>query len=252
METDSTLGFGRGRIKRMGGIGFTRGAWQGAASLLIGGALGVVSAPETSFWQPVLGWVSIALGLLLALWAIEIRGEHWWRRAWRTWRCRRNEEWWVGVQSFSIRGFSCLATQVPERDFESSPRAIAIANEIRGIVNSGHMPLMLEDAPWRQVGSPPGPPYDRKNVTVDAVLSKKKLESLAQARGWPLPWPVKSQLLEDIDTVTRAPKLTNGLAGLIASIASPKPTQVEEKPHESPHARALRRAIEGDDEGRSP
>lgn len=105
-----------------------------------------------------------------------------------TWRGPK--PWWTGLHSFTIQGFSCLVAGIPEDGFENSARARAVASEIVGYVNSGHMPLMLEPTNPGNVrhGDYDGPPYVPKKVDFDAVVLKGDLERLAIARGWKLPW----------------------------------------------------------------
>lgn len=109
---------------------------------------------------------------------------------------RTGKLWWLHMQCFSIRDAACLLAGVKRGDFEKSDRAIAIGNELRGYVNSGHAPLFLEiefEKPPPDFSDPKTryePPYDKKNVDFDAVIAKRFIENIAWARKWSLPWPV--------------------------------------------------------------
>jgi hypothetical protein len=120
-----------------------------------------------------------------------------------TWADRRFllPRWWEGLRSFSIRDAACLMAGVYPAKFESSPRAIGIANELKGLIDSGHMPIVLESRAKRasvEAGVPAviaayervyDPPYDVKNVSYDAVILKSDIEKFARGRGHSLPWP---------------------------------------------------------------
>lgn len=115
-------------------------------------------------------------------------------RAWDSRRERQN--WWHKVQAFTIRDAACLLANIKRSEFEKSDRAAAIANELRGYVNSGHMPTFLEfefEKPTPDFSDPKlrfEPPYDKKDVGFDAMISKTTVESIARGRKWSLPWPI--------------------------------------------------------------
>ena len=106
-------------------------------------------------------------------------------------------KWYLRHMSFSIRQFACLVADVPSSKFEHAPAAIAVADEIRGYVDSGHMPTFFEQKSFSALRLAaegkdyPGHPYALKTVSVDAVILKSELEKLARARDWPLPWPIE-------------------------------------------------------------
>ena len=117
---------------------------------------------------------------------------------------RMARRWWENVQAFSIKDAACLLAGIKRSDFEKSDRACALANELRGYVNSGHVPLFLEiefeRAPrdWSDPNTRYEPPYDKKNVGFDAVISKRFVQDIARARKWQLPWPIPPK--EDVTT----------------------------------------------------
>ncbi|WP_157123840.1 hypothetical protein [Allosphingosinicella indica] len=100
--------------------------------------------------------------------------------------------WWHGIQSFSIKRAACLVAGISEDAFHGSVRANAVADEIVHLVNEGHMPLAFEEKPLalnvRLPGDPPT--YPRKNVALNAAISKRTLDKIAHGRGWTLPWSV--------------------------------------------------------------
>jgi hypothetical protein len=109
---------------------------------------------------------------------------------------RTGKLWWHHMQGFTIQDAGCLLAGVKRSEFEKSDRAKAIAHELRGYVNSGHVPLFLEiefEKPFPDLSDPKAryePPYDKKNVGLDAVVSKRFVENMARARNWDLPWPL--------------------------------------------------------------
>lgn len=137
----------------------------------------LVSSPSFLITFLVLAGIAIGVWLDTAVRALDRR--------------RSQKLWWSGLRSFTIKSFSCIVAGVHESEFENSLRAKAVATEIRGYVNSGHMPLMLEMR--RNPGAfeaVPSAPYAAKDVSVDAVVLKSDLEGLARARDWELPWPI--------------------------------------------------------------
>jgi hypothetical protein len=116
---------------------------------------------------------------------------------------RSGKLWWRSVQAFSIRDAGCLLAGVKLKEFEKSERAISVANELRGYVNSGHVPLFLEMDFERlppDFSDPKAryePPFEKKNVGYDAVISKQFIERIAWARNWELPWPIPKPDPED-------------------------------------------------------
>jgi hypothetical protein len=56
------------------------GAWTGSISLVFGGVFAVLSAPPQAEALYAAGWLSIASGILLAVWALKFQKEHWWRK----------------------------------------------------------------------------------------------------------------------------------------------------------------------------
>ncbi len=102
---------------------------------------------------------------------------------------RGSKPWWAGLHSFTVKDFSCLVAETHPDNFEASARAKAIAGEIKGYINSGHMPLMLESRvqPLR-LQDYGGPQYACKQVGDDAQVLRSDLERLAIARKWKLPW----------------------------------------------------------------
>lgn len=109
-------------------------------------------------------------------------------RQWRT-KHKNKKLWWGGLQSFTIRDFASVVAGVPPQSFDESDRAKAVAAEIRGYVNSGHMPLMLEARePNLRLQDYGGPKYVTKNVADNATVLRSDLEKLAIARKWKLPW----------------------------------------------------------------
>lgn len=59
-------------------ISFHPGVWVGSLGLIFGGVFAVLSATLTNQRLIEAGWLSIALGLALAIWGIKFDGEHWW------------------------------------------------------------------------------------------------------------------------------------------------------------------------------
>ena len=104
--------------------------------------------------------------------------------------------WWEKIQAFSIRDAACLLAGVEPQKFDGSQQAKAIAHEIKGYVDSGHMPTFLELQNPRMLNDPAlnyAPPYDKKAVDFSATVPKRSLEDLARGRGWDLPWPIPSK-----------------------------------------------------------
>jgi hypothetical protein len=85
--------------------------------------------------------------------------------------------------------------------FDDSRRAIGIANDLKGLVDSGHMPKMLETRAQQPptIGGVAGvaaayaslnePPYGPKDVDYSAVILRGEIEKFARGRKLPLPWP---------------------------------------------------------------
>lgn len=120
------------------------------------------------------------------------------------WLVRRSaKRWWHNVQAFSIRDAACLLASIKRSEFEKSDRAAAIASELRGYVNSGQVPTFLEfefEKPLPDFSDPKAkyePPYDKKDVGLDAVISKVTVEGIARGRQWPLPWPIPPRSEKD-------------------------------------------------------
>ena len=67
----------------MARISFHPGVWVGSLGLIFGGVFAVLSATLTNHSLINAGWLSIALGVALAMWGIKFDGEHWWALTWR-------------------------------------------------------------------------------------------------------------------------------------------------------------------------
>lgn len=111
------------------------------------------------------------------------------------------QKWWVGLQRLSIRRAACaLANNLPESEFDSSPHARALAEDILSLVNHGHMPLADERPSLANIGaalsaaSQTGPnnigPYGKKDRTVNALVLISTLNAFARERKLALPWPI--------------------------------------------------------------
>ena len=167
----------------------------------------VVSAP----W--FLALFLLALGVALGIWIDSLT------RSLDRWRA--GKRWWDGLHTFTVKSFSCLVADVPEAEFEISPRAKAVAAEILSYVNSGHMPVAMETKHRISSGRLQdlyAPPYAVKNLGPEATIFKKELEGLARARKWDLPWPIPPKAPFGTPLVEAHPVppiTTNALAGLI-------------------------------------
>ena len=143
---------------------------------------------------------------------------------------RARKEWFLRHKSFSIMQFSCLAAGITQSDFDKSSSARGFADEIKGYVDSGEMPIFLErkvDTPFSAASRGEvynGPPYAPKNVSFDAVIGKEQLEKLARTRKWFLPWdlpppepktetPQISRYYGVSDTIRRLLEAGKGLNG---------------------------------------
>jgi hypothetical protein len=150
-------------------------------------------------WLMAQGWFLLLSGLVVGF------GAGVWLDAYLV--RRTGKIWWQQVQAFTIRDAACFLAGVKRAEFERSDRAVAIANEMRGYINSGHVPLFLEiefDKPLPDLADPKAryePPYDKKSVGYDAVIPKRFIENLARARQWPIPWPLPP--VEEGDTFPR-------------------------------------------------
>lgn len=145
---------------------------------------------------------------------------------------RTARRWWENVQGFSIRDAACLMADIKRGDFEKSDRANAIANELRGYVNSGQVPTFLEfefEKPVPDFSDPKAryePPYDKKNVGFDAVISKKIVEGMARGRNLSLPWPIPPKEENPHRPFPRPSRQTNALGGALnALLAKDKPDE---------------------------
>jgi hypothetical protein len=144
---------------------------------------------------PVLAFALLFGGVVVGLWldAYLVR--------------RTAKLWWHHVHAFTIRDSACLLANIKRSEFEKSDRAVAIANELRGYVNSGQVPLFLEiefERPPPDFADPKvryEPPYERKDIGFDAVISKRTIEGMARGRKWPLPWSLPA--VEEGDTFPR-------------------------------------------------
>jgi hypothetical protein len=109
---------------------------------------------------------------------------------------RTASRWWDKVQAFTISDAACLLSDVKRSDFQKSDRAVAIANELRGFINSGQVPLFLEmeyEKALPDFSDPNAryePPYGKKDVGFDAVIARTVVEGIARGKKWPLPWPI--------------------------------------------------------------
>lgn len=56
------------------------GAFVSSLGLIFGGTFAVLSATNAQQTLANAGWLSIAAGIVLAVWAITIDGEHWWKK----------------------------------------------------------------------------------------------------------------------------------------------------------------------------
>jgi hypothetical protein len=167
-------------------------------------------------WLTSQGWFLVLSGLAVGF-ALGV-----WMDAYLV---RRNSKiWWQHLQAFSIKDAACLLSGIKRSEFEKSDRANALANELRGYVNSGHVPLFLEiefeRAPrdWSDPSTRYEPPYDKKDVGFDAVISKRFIQDIAIARKWPLPWSVPPNERggeSHIKPLARPtpPRVTNALLG---------------------------------------
>jgi hypothetical protein len=150
-------------------------------------------------WLTVQGWFLLLTGLVLGF------GAGAWLDAYLV--RRTGKLWWHHIQAFTIRDSACLLAAIKRSEFEKSDRALAIANELRGYVNSGHVPLFLEmefEKPFPDLSDPKAryePPYDKKDVSFDAVIPKRCVEYMARGRSWPLPWSLPP--VEEGDTFPR-------------------------------------------------
>jgi hypothetical protein len=107
---------------------------------------------------------------------------------------------------------------VDPKKFASSQSAIGIANELKGYVDSGHLPTFLEFENKKHVTAETAyeysPPYDKKQVTYDAVIPKSQVENVARARGFSLPWaiPPKKSVAKMLSEAPKTnPSATGGL-----------------------------------------
>lgn len=128
---------------------------------------------------------------------------------------RAARRWWDKLFAFSIRDGASLLAGIDPIRFEGNQRALGIANELKGYVDSGFVPLFLELSPNQNALSPlkaHGPQYDKKQVDYGAVIPKGQIEDLARARGWPLPWPVPQK----VDAAPVVPRLTGTLGEYLA------------------------------------
>lgn len=155
-------------------------------------ALGFAGAAAQVIWpnKPIVGYV--LLGLAVATFALGIRFDGGGVKLWR-WRDRK---WWAGLQRISVRKAGCIVANVPPSAYSSSERAQAVADVLRSLVNSGHIPLAGEHTSlggitrmWKDPGVGI---YGRKSVDDDAMISVATLETIARDRDWKLPWPVKA------------------------------------------------------------
>lgn len=139
----------------------------------------VISAP----WFVAL--FLVAFGIALGVWIDSLT------RSLDRWRDRKR--WWNKIHAFSIQDAGCLLAGVEPEKFAGSQSAKAIANEIRGYVESGHMPTFLELQSPKLISDPLTaylPPYEKKSVDLATTIPKRSLEDLARGRGWDLPWPI--------------------------------------------------------------
>jgi hypothetical protein len=107
---------------------------------------------------------------------------------------RAAKRWWEGLEAFSLTNCASLIEGIHPSEFDKSVRAKAVADDFRGLINSGHMPLHTEEpAPHNgpALTAPyAAPRYALKAVGYDAVIARKTLESLSRTRGYELPWPI--------------------------------------------------------------
>ena len=110
------------------------------------------------------------------------------------------QQWWIGIQRLTIRRAACaLADNLPEREYDQSPRAQALGEELLSLVNHGHMPLAGERVTLTNIGAtidavagrrPHVGSYGAKNRTINALISVRTLNDFARGRNLTLPWTI--------------------------------------------------------------
>lgn len=81
----------RGILRGMSNISLHPGAWSGALGLIFSGVFAILSVPQPPFALFATGVLCIGAGCSIAIWALKLKGQHWWRRVPR-WLSRN--VWW--------------------------------------------------------------------------------------------------------------------------------------------------------------
>lgn len=109
--------------------------------------------------------------------------------------------WWSGKERFSVTEAACVLCGIKPSNYERSERARALARDILGGVQGGHIRVAGEAFTAQNIGlvlgSHPSHYPKKPEATSDTLIGKNALEGFAKNRKLKLPWkmaiPVDSE-----------------------------------------------------------